>query len=40
MAENNTNEQDDWSAGDLAEKVLKATFGWWVHNLIKEAKKQ
>jgi len=43
MAQNNANNQHDWSGEDLAEKLLKSglvtTLGWFVHNLIKEAKK-
>jgi hypothetical protein len=44
MAENNANNQDNWSGEDLAERLLKggllATFGWFLTNVIKEAKKQ
>lgn len=43
MAENE-NGQHDWSGEDLAEGLLKSglavTVGWFVRNLIREAKKQ
>jgi hypothetical protein len=44
MAENNANNQHDWSGEDLAEGLLKssllATLGWVLTNVIREAKKQ